>query len=254
MDLNEVQVNLNNHTKQEISLFSEYADLFNESPISTSGKLQNFCKYIRRQDLSRFLAKLELFKLQLDIPGSIVECGAFQGGGTLAFAQLSAIYEPFNHTRRIISFDTFAGFPDVSQKDSNDARSYSKGELCVYEGIEDEINQSISLLDQNRPLAHMPKVHLVKGDATVEIPKFIEQNQHLLISMVYFDFDLYEPTVVGLKHFLPRMPKGSILAFDELNAKAFPGETLAVLETLGIQKLKLRKTPFDAYISYAILE
>ena len=34
-----------------------------------------------------------------------------------------------------------------------------------------------------------------------------------------------------------------ILAFDELNAISFPGETLALLETLGIKNVSLMKTP-----------
>lgn len=249
-----MQLNIQNHTQKEISLFKEYARYFRESPISEVGKLQNFTKYIRRQDLSRFLAKHELFKLQLDVPGSIVECGSFQGGGTLAFAQLSAIYEPYNHTRKVIAFDTFSGFPALTEKDSNSKRSYQAGELSVYEGIEEEIKQAIKLFDENRPLSHIPKVELVKGDATKSIPGYISENPHLVISLAYFDFDIYEPTVVGLKAFLDRMPKGAVLAFDELNAKAFPGETRAVLEEVGLRNLRLKKTPFDSYISYAIIE
>ena len=35
--------------------------------------------------------------------------------------------------------------------------------------------------------------------------------------MLYLDFDLYAPTKAALETFLPRMPKGAILAFDELN-------------------------------------
>ncbi|GEO11615.1 TylF/MycF/NovP-related O-methyltransferase [Segetibacter aerophilus] len=250
----EIQANLANHTAKEIELFSEYGKFFDGSPLSVSSKLQNFSKYIRRQDLSRFLAKHELFKLQLNLPGSIVECGCFQGGGTLAFAQLSAIYEPYNHTRKIIGFDSFAGFPEVSEKDKNLHRSYAKGDLKVYEGIEEEITQAIDLYDKNRPLNHLPKIELVKGDALVEIPNFIHRNQHLIVSMLYLDFDIYEPTKLALEQIVPRMPKGAVLAFDELNAKVFPGETVALLETLGIKNVALRKTMFDAYISYAIIE
>jgi hypothetical protein len=250
----EIQANLANHTLKEIDLFSEYGQFFNSSPLSVSSKLQNFSKYTRRQDLSRFLAKHELFKLQLNLPGSIVECGCFQGGGTLAFAQLSAIYEPYNHTRKIIGFDSFAGFPNVSEKDTNLHRNYEKGDLKVYEGIEEEIIQAIELYDKNRPLNHLPKIELVKGDALTEIPNFIERNQHLIVSMLYLDFDIYEPTKLALEQIVPRMPKGAVLAFDELNAKVFPGETIALLETLGIKNIGLRKTIFDAYISYAIIE
>jgi hypothetical protein len=192
--------------------------------------------------------------MQLNIPGSIVECGCFQGGGTMTFAQLSAIYEPYNHTRKIISFDTFSGFPDISIKDQNDRRTYSSGDLCVFKGVEDEIIESVGLFDKNRPLSHIPKIELVKGDATQTIPQYIEENPHIVISMVYFDFDIYEPTYIGLKMLTERMPKGAVLAFDELNTKVFPGETIALLETIGIRNIRLKKTIFDPYISYAILE
>ena len=245
MQTNELQLNVQNHTDIEQKLFSEYDYYFNNSPISTIGKLQNFTKYIRRQDLSRFLAKHELFKMQLDIPGSIIECGCFQGGGTMAFAQLSAIYEPYNHTRKIISFDTFSGFPNIAKEDQNDKREYRSGDLCVFDGMEDEITESVNLFDKNRPLSHISKVELIKGDATKTIPNYIEKNPHLIISMAYFDFDLYEPTLIGLQILTERMPKGSVLAFDELNTKVFPGETIALLETLGIKNVRLKKTIFD---------
>ena len=45
----------------------------------------------------------------------------------------------------------------------------------------------------------------------------------------------------------------SFLALDELNAHKYPGETLALLECIGIKNLLLKKTPFDPYISYAII-
>lgn len=254
MQEKELQLNVQNHTETEQKLFGRYADYFTHSPISAIGKLQNFTKYVRRQDIARFLAKNELFKMQLEVPGSIVECGCFQGGGTMTFAQLSAIYEPYNHTRRIISFDTFAGFPDVANKDRNDKRNYQSGDLCVFEGIEDEITESIHLYDKNRPLSHIPKIELVKGDATKTIPQYIEENPHIIISLAYFDFDIYEPTLIGLKTLAERMPKGAVLAFDELNTKVFPGETIALLETLGIKNVRLKKTLFDPYISYIIIE
>jgi len=49
------------------------------------------------------------------------------------------------------------------------------------------------------------------------------------------------------------MPKGAIVVFDELNAKMFPGETLAVDEVMGINNLKIERFPFDSYVSYVTL-
>ena len=120
--------------------------------------------------------------------------------------------------------------------------------------IVEEINRAISLHDSNRAHSHIEKSILISGDAKVTVPSFIDENPHILVSMLYLDFDLYEPTLVSLKSFIPRMPKGSVLAFDELNTKNFPGETLALMEVIGVPNLKLKKTMFDPYISYAIVE
>ncbi len=174
-------------------------------------------------------------------------------GGTLTFAQLSAINEPYNHNRRIITFDTFEGFPNTSLKDINEEINYKKGDLATDKNIYEEIVKSVELYDKNRPLNHIKKVELVKGDANVTIPDYVNRNKHLIISLLYLDFDLYEPTKVALECFINRMPKGAILVFDELNTKNFPGETEALLEVVGIKNLKLLKTNYDPYISYAIL-
>jgi hypothetical protein len=234
-------------------LFSEYAAYFEKSPLSTSTKLQAFVKYTRRQDLSRFLAKNELFKMQVDIPGIIVECGSFVGQGLLTFAQLSSIYEPFNHTRHVVAFDTFDGFPAVTDKDKNVETNWKPGDLATHTGIVEEIREAIRLHDANRPIGHIAKAELVIGPAEETIQAYLDQNPHLIVSMLYMDFDIYEPTRVALKTLLPRMAKGAILAFDELNAKNCPGETLALAESLGIPTIALKKTPFDPYIAYAIL-
>ena len=80
-------------------------------------------------------------------------------------------------------------------------------------------------------------VSLIKGNAINTIPKFIKDNPHLLISLLFLDFDLYEPTKIALTHFLPRMPKGAIVAFDELDNPLWPGETKAMLEFFEEKKL-----------------
>lgn len=49
------------------------------------------------------------------------------------------------------------------------------------------------------------------------------------------------------------MPKGAIIAFDELNAKMFPGETLAVNKILGLRNIEIQRFPFDSYISYCVI-
>jgi hypothetical protein len=223
----------------------------------TLGKLRNFSKFVPRQNLALFLAKNEIFSHLSTVHGHIIECGVFMGGGLLTWAQLSAIYEPYNHVRRIVGFDTFAGFPNLSEADKPQQGAevdFAKVGGLAVDGIEADISRAIELYDLNRPIGHIPRVELVKGDASKTIPKYVEENRHLVVALLYLDFDLYEPTVAALNAFLPRMPKGAVIAFDELNQKQWPGETLAVLDTVGIRNLRIRRFPFTPQISYAVLE
>ena len=107
--------------------------------------------------------------------------------------------------------------------------------------------------DSTRFLGHIPKVQLIKGDAASTIPAFVEEMPHLLISLLFLDFDLHEPTKVALDYFLPRMPGGAILAFDELDNPLWPGETQAMLECCGANNLRIQRLEFDPYIGFAVI-
>lgn len=189
--------------------------------------------------------------------GPSSNAGFSWGGGLFTWAQLSAVYEPINHNRRIIGFDSFRGFPRVSEQDRPESPvdpdfKVREGTLCFEH--KDELLKSIQLHDINRPIGHIPKVDLVEGDATETMPRFVKDNPHLVVALLYLDFDIYEPTKVAIETFLPRMPRGAVIAFDELNQRLWPGETLAVLETVGIRNLKIERLPFMPQISFARLD
>jgi hypothetical protein len=210
----------------------------------------NFPLYAPRQDLARFLCKYEIFKRVLDVQGSVIECGVAFGGGVLGWAQASAILEPMNYQRRVIGFDTFTGFPGLSENDpAAEAKEARAGGFAI--DSYDEIMRCATLLDANRPIGHIPKVELVRGDANETIPLYVEKNPHLVVSLLYLDFDIYEPTKTAIEHFVPRMPKGAVIAFDELNHPSWPGETLAALEMFNLNELRLERVPFVPTISFA---
>jgi hypothetical protein len=188
------------------------------------------------------------------VHGYIIECGVFLGAGLMTWAQLSAIYEPVNHVRRVVGFDTFEGFVGISEKDlSQNSLEFKKiGGLAT--NAYDDLQECIRLYDLNRPIGHIPRIELVAGDATKTIPEYVQKNQHLVVAMLYLDFDLYEPTKVALETFLPFMPKGALIAFDELNQAAWPGETQAVFETIGLRNLRIQRFPYASALSYAILD
>jgi|SRR5271166_740714 len=223
------------------------------SPFSNLARLQNFTLYTPRQDLTNFLIRYEIFKRALAVQGSIIECGVFRGGGLMAWAQFSAILEPTNHQRRVVGFDTFSGFPRLSREDrSSESDAARRGGLAA--DSYDHLQQCVELFDMNRFVGHVPKVELVRGDAAKTIPRYLKENPQLIVSLLYLDFDLYEPTLTALKHFLPRMPKGAVIAFDELNSKDWSGESIAVLEALKLREFRIERCSFGSLISFAQIE
>lgn len=223
--------------------------MFQQSPCSIEKKLGNFSKYVRRQTIARFLAQFEIFKRQIGIKGSVIECGVHHGGGLMTWAKLSATLEPYNYHRKIIGFDTFSGFPSISEEDGSSVEA-KQGNFAEDYDVFDELNLCIKDFDDNRFIQHIPKIELCRGDASQTIPAYIQNNKHLIVSLLYLDFDLYEPTVLALKHFVPRMPKGSIIAFDELNNSVWPGETIAMLESLNIGQCRIQCFHFEPNISF----
>lgn len=167
----------------------------------------------------------------------------------MAWAKLSSTLEPYNYHRKIIGFDTFAGFPTVSEVDKTNP-VVKEGMFGEEYDVYGELSELIKEYDENRFISHIPKVELVKGDANITIPAYISNNKHLIISLLMLDFDIYEPTATALKHFLPRMPKGAILVFDELNNHDWPGETQALLEQLNINQHRIECFEFEPNISF----
>jgi len=227
--------------------------LFTACQDAVADKLRVFPKYVTRQSLARFLSYYELMRMVLPVEGSIVECGVFRGGGLMAWAKLSAILEPTNWRRQVVGFDTFEGFPSTQPQDvGTRPELVQPGQVCS--NSYDELTALVTAFDKDRFLGHMPKVRLIRGDATKLIPMFVPNNPHFVVALLYLDFDLYEPTRVALQCFVPRMPLGGVLVFDNINHPYWPGETLAVDEVLGIGKLRIRRFPSDPSLCYAVKE
>ena len=239
-------------TDTEVAVGGSIAQIFESSSDSLEDRLDSFPRYIRRVPLKRFLAMYEIFKRALPVKGSIVECGVFRGFGLMSWAKLSAILEPENLTRRIYGFDTFEGFPSVAAQDNSSFTRTQVGDLRA--SSEEELRLLIEQYDRDRYLGHIPKVELIKGDIAATAPAFVQQRPHLVVSLLFIDCDLFEPTRAALEAFVPRMPKGAILAFDELDNPIWPGETMAVLQTLGLNKLRLERLEWDPYIAFATIE
>ena len=250
-----LMIEWNRQTEKNLCSLNDYEALFENAEGSNLSKLDNFAKHVRRQPISKFLARSDIFRKVLNIHGSILDLGVNAGQSLFTWAQLSSIFEPLNYTRQIIGFDSFEGIPSVDSIDCAGPAPSSHVSVggFAYKDLTG-LEEAIKAYDGNRFLSHIQKIELVKGDIIETLPNYIENNPHLVVSLLHIDVDVYAPTKVALESVLPLMPKGAVIVFDEINQIPYPGETQAVKDVVGINKLKIQRFEWETGLSYAIIE
>ena len=119
---------------------------------------------------------------------------------------------------------------------------------------EDFLRSLIEFHESDNVMSHIKKHEIVKGDVVDTVPRFMDEHPEIIIALAFFDLALYEPTKVCLEAIAPRLVKGSVLAFDELNAPEYPGESEALVETLGLRCGEIRRSKFLPDRSYIVIE
>ena len=228
-------------------------DMLRRAPIPPEQLLQNIGLFIESKHLSRILCMDFLFRQVIDVHGAVMEFGTRWGQNMGLFAALRGIYDPFNRLRKLVAFDTFSGFPNVAPQDGRHPL-INVGALGTTDQYEDFLAEILEIHESLNPLSHIRKFELCKGDAVDEVPRYLVRHPETIIALAYFDFDIYEPTKKVLEIIKPRLVKGSVLAFDELNDNDLPGETLAVMEVLGLNNIRLKRFPYASRVSYCVVE
>jgi hypothetical protein len=238
-------------TKAEGERRIDLARQIRQSPVPDSELPMNLGLYASRMQLSRLLLMDRLYRMIVPVHGVVMEFGVRWGQNMALFANLRGMYEPYNYNRRIVGFDTFSGFQSVSDKDG---ATVTTGDYAVADDYVPYLSELLEQHESDSPIAHKRKFELVVGDATVTIHDYLARQPETVVALAYFDFDIYQPTKACLEAILPRLTKGSVLAFDELNCPEFPGETLAVMETVGLLTYGLRRDPQNPLVSWAVVE
>ncbi|MDF1672098.1 MAG: crotonobetainyl-CoA--carnitine CoA-transferase [Vicingaceae bacterium] len=230
---------------------AELGKLFKGSLIFDDEKINNVGLFLKRQELSKILFFNEIYAQINEVHGVIMEFGVRWGQNLTTLNNLRGIYEPFNHSRKIIGFDTFEGFVGVSEKDGN--QDYNKtGAFNVSENYKDYLEKVLKCHENECPLNHIKKNSVIKGDAIQTLKQYLDDHPETIIAFAYFDFDIYQPTVECLKLIKPYLTKGSILGFDELCDPGFPGETEALREVFGTNQFEIKRNKFSGIQSYLI--
>tara|TARA_B100001093_G_C26633412_1_gene929909 strand:- start:173 stop:922 length:750 start_codon:yes stop_codon:yes gene_type:complete len=202
-----------------------------------------------RVEFARSLFRVKLFEKIKDIKGSIIEIGTYKGNNLMLFYHLMLALEPTNYEDKIIGFDSFSGFTNIDKiKDKKiQKKDFSEADY-------DFLLSLIDLNKKNDVIKHIDKVKVVKGDAVKTIPNFVKNNKSIIIRLLYLDCPIYKPTITALKYFYPLIPKGGVVAFDEIGMEKWKGETLAFKEFFGKNFPKLQRFYFEPSASYFVKE
>jgi hypothetical protein len=230
-----------------------FAGLFSQCPIPPEILINHLGLLMNRTCLSRVLFLDELYRQIVNVPGNIIEFGVRWGQGLALYANLRALYEPYNVSRLVVGFDTFEGFPSVAPQDGT-ATNIDVGTYAVAPGYESYLEQLLTHYESTAPRGGATRFRIIKGDASTTFPMYLTNHPETVVALAYFDFDIYEPTKVCLEGIIPYLTKGSIVAFDELNKDVCPGETVALREVLGLGRYRLRRSQHRGYPSYFVVE
>ena len=236
-------------SSEEKELFSEFTGHLKSTPIPDEELSANMGLFLTSKGLSRILFFFKIYEKILNTHGVIIEFGVRWGQTLSLMSALRGILEPFNRHRKIIGFDTFRGFKGISKKDGRKCRC-ADGSFSVTTEYEKYLGRILSIQEALNPMSHLKRYELVKGDASKTIPRYFKEHPETIISLAFFDFDIYRPTKAALKAVKPHLCKGSILVFDELCDDIFPGETIALQEVFGLNNVRIKRFPMTSRISY----
>lgn len=171
------------------------------------------------------------------VPGALVECGVFKGGGAAVIAASASA------SRQVYLFDSFEGLPPPGAEDGRIAQArYTEG-WCA--GTEDDVRAIFATLGLLGP-----RVHLVKGWFRDTFPV----SSVGPIALLHIDADWYDSVRLCLERFWDDVSPGGYVVFDDY--ARWEGCTRAVDEFLAARGLGplaptgkaghyLRKAPDD---------
>jgi hypothetical protein len=246
------QSNNKNYLEGEKAYFAEIEAYFRRSSGSYTEKMHAFARFAPRQSISHFLARNEIYKEILPLHGSVFDFGAYRGSSFFTWLQLSAIYEPYNHMRKVVGFDSFDGFSELGEHDhgpeGTDLALKRLGGMAIPGGGA-ELHEGVRLYDLNRPLGHVSKGQVEEGLLPQAFADYLEAHPETVVAMASFGLGLYEPTRDLLELLKPRLQRGSLLVFEDLNQATWPGETRALFEVFGAGTVSLQRWPYCPHIS-----
>lgn len=209
-------------------LWNEIEKIINENNIPLRDVLESFAIYTRRINVTRFLAHYELYKMIADTPGSILECGVYQGNSFFSFHKFLEIFHPGDRIRHIIGFDDFKGLRLTDEDGPEYANRSKKDGGWNAEYFKKSFSELLTIHQNDQFVPASKRCFFIDGDILKTVPKYVDENPGLRISLLHLDVDLFKPTKVALDYFYDRVVPGGLIVLDEYAMMEWGGESTAL--------------------------
>lgn len=194
--------------------------------------------------IAKMLAQYEIYKMIVDLPGAVVECGVFKGASFSRLASFRSALET-EDSRELIGFDAFGSFPTEGVDSDSDRTFIEQFEAKAGLGIAADDLDALLTAKGHRNFS------LVAGDVTTTIPTFLQDRPELRVALLHLDLDVYEPTQASLDALADRIVPGGIVVFDDYNA--VEGATRVADEFCAQRGLNILKLTFYNVPAYVRL-
>ncbi len=189
--------------------------------------------FFNEPQLRRVLYFYQLFQKIKDVEGAVVECGVGQGRG---LALLCSLIEAEGKDRALWGFDSFEGFPELTQEDQA-----SSGFI---EGLKEYQQFTIPYVLKTLAAFGISRGNIDRRISFAKgfIPDSLSLYDGKTIALLHLDLDIYQSYKDSLEFFWDKLASGGIVAFDEyfkaMDVVKWPGASQAINEFLDSQNLR----------------
>jgi hypothetical protein len=174
--------------------------------------------WYKDQQVARLIYFHKLVSNALRVKGSIVECGV--GGGESLILIKRIMQEYPDKSRCVFAFDSFEGFPELSQHDTTGHAGYCKWDLDF---VKKNLRNFLSEAD-------VDSIKFRKGFFSDTLPD--SKSDIDRIAFLHIDVDLYQSYIDVLENLYDLVSIGGVICFDEFldQQEKWPGAVRAIQE------------------------
>lgn len=226
-----------NYREQEIDNLKAYLEQFRDYNENPEVILYNFSRFVRTQEITKFLVFNKIFEIIKNIHGHIVEFGIHNGNTLFTLAHLSEIFEHRNYTRKIFGIDPLKDY------------SLPNGKTIGYANNEG-LKKSIDLFNKSCVFNQFLKINLIQKTFILGCSELMSRDD-FICSILILHIGLYKDEKYILENMYEKIPKGGVILFGSLNSEDTPDCTKALINSLGLNH-KIHRFDFATKYSYII--